>query len=238
LAASGYRLFGMWKYGGRLRKVLWVLRTLSQMPLLDAAVLSQNSLEGIAYRIPDSERRRLSAAVGAAYAEPSEGHDFEVRANLMDLMHVCGGIFAAKSFDPLRSAGMRVVYPFLSRHLVELSALLVPDCKYHGGVDKPVLKTMLRQSIPAHLVDRTKHGFEPPMARYLRMPEFRAYLLDDVMSADNPVADYLDRKQTRRMIEYSGDRMMTNREVHNYLWALTFLTAWVRAHRRAPASSE
>ncbi len=235
LGAAGYRLFGMWRYGGRLRKLCWVMRTLSQMPLVDAAVLSQNSLEGIAYHMPDPVRQRLSAAIDLAYAEPSAGHEFDVRASITDLMHVCGGIFAAKSFDPVRSAGMRVVYPFLSPHLVELSALLSPVCKYRNGADKPILKAMLRQSAPSHLIDRQKRGFEPPMARYLRTPGFRAYLLDEVTSTDNPLMDYVDRQQTRRMIEYSGDHALTNREVHNYLWALTFLTAWLRSHGRSPA---
>lgn len=237
LGAEGYRQLDLWKYGGPLRKVCWVLRTLSQMPLVDAAVLSQNSLEGIAYRVPEDERRRLAHAIERSYAAPMAGHDFGVRASMTDLMHVCGGIFAAKSFDPLRSAGMRVVYPFLSPQLVELSALLSPDCIYRDGIDKPVLKAMLRQSIPPHLVDRPKHGFEPPMARYLRMPGFRAYLYEVVLSQSNPVLDCVNEKQTRRMIDYSGGHEMKNREVHNYLWALTFLTGWVGAHAHAPMST-
>ncbi len=235
LGAAGYRILGMWRYGGRIRKVCWVLRTLSQMPLLEAAVLSQNSLEGIAYRVPESERNRIAAAIETAYGEPTAGLAFDVRASMIDLMHVCGGIFAAKSFDPLRSAGMRMLYPFLSPRLTELSALLAPECKYRGGVDKPVLKGMLRASLPAHFVDRQKRGFEPPMARYLRIPAFRSYLLDEVMSAGNPVADHVDRKRTRKMIEYSGRHALPNREVHNYLWAITFLTAWVRAQKSAAA---
>jgi asparagine synthase (glutamine-hydrolysing) len=231
LGALAYRTFGMWRSGGTPRKVLWVLRTLAQMPLVDAAVLSQNALEGIAYRIPESERRRITEAVAQSYAAPVAGHDVAARASLTDLMHTCSGIFAAKSFDPLRAAGLPVTYPFLAPRLTELAALLAPDCVYRNGVDKPVLKAMLRQSVPARLVDRPKHGFEPPMARYLRMPAFRAYLNDVVLSPGNAVLDHVDKAATRRMIDYSGRHAMTNREVHNYLWALTFLTAWVAAQK-------
>jgi asparagine synthase (glutamine-hydrolysing) len=233
LGALAYRGLGMWRSGGAVRKVLWVLRTLAQMPLVDAAVLSQNALEGIAYRIPDGERRRIAEAVAQSYAAPVAGHDVAARASLTDLMHTCSGIFAAKSFDPLRAAGLRVTYPFLAPRLAELAALLAPDCVYRDGVDKPVLKAMLRQAVPARLVDRPKHGFEPPMARYLRMPAFRAYLEDAVLSPGNAVLDHVDKAATRRMIDYSGRHAMTNREVHNYLWALTFLTAWVAAQKAA-----
>jgi hypothetical protein len=71
------------------------------------------------------------------------------------------------------------------------------------------------------------------MARYLRMPAFRAYLNDAVLSPGNAVLDHVDKAATRRMIDYSGRHAMANREVHNYLWALTFLTAWVAAQKAA-----
>jgi asparagine synthase (glutamine-hydrolysing) len=201
LGALAYRGLGLWRSGGTLRKVLWVLRTLSQRPLVDAAVLAQNALEGIAYRIPDGERQRIAEAVAQSYAAPVAGHDVAARASLTDLMHTCSGIFAAKSFDPLRAAGLAVTYPFLAPRLTELAALLAPDCVYRDGVDKPVLKAMLRQTVPARLVDRPKHGFEPPMARYLRMPAFRAYLNDAVLSPGNAVLDHVDKAATRRMID-------------------------------------
>jgi asparagine synthetase B (glutamine-hydrolysing) len=201
------------------------------MPLLNAAVLSQNSLEGIAYKIPHASKEELGRAIDATYLAALPHESLENRASVLDLMHVCSGIFAAKSFDPIRARGRRVLYPFLTSPMVELATRLPPESKSRDGVDKFVLKEILKNFLPAGLVDRPKRGFEPPMEKYLQMPLFQAYLGDVVLSRTNPVLDFVDAKTTRRMIDYAKNRRLTNREVHNFLWSLTFLTAWIQAQR-------
>ncbi|MGH6619965.1 MAG: asparagine synthase-related protein [Alphaproteobacteria bacterium] len=229
-AAAAYKGFGMWRHDGPVRKVCWLMRTRSQMPLIEASVMSQNSLDGIAYQIPEDDGQTLAAAIHDSYIGAVDGHEFDVAASMANLMHRCSGYCVAKSFDPIRSAGLRVLYPFLTSPIVDLAALMPVSSKYRDGADKYVLKAILKESLPGNLMDRPKAGFEPPMARYLRMPTFRAYLEDVVFDPHNPVLDYVDAGMARRMIEYSGQHDLTNREVHNYLWSLTFLSAWVNAH--------
>jgi asparagine synthetase B (glutamine-hydrolysing) len=229
-AAAAYAQLGMWRYDGPLRKACWLMRTRSQMPLIEASVMSQNSLNGIAYRIPTGVAQSLETAIHDSYISAVKGHDFDVSASMANLMHRCSGYCVAKSFDPLRAAGLRVLYPFLTAPIVDLAAQMPLSSKYREGADKYVLKAMLKASLPAHLIDRPKAGFEPPMARYLRMPDFQAYLEDVVFSPRNPVLDFVDVPMARRMVDYSAKHDLTNREVHNYLWSLTFLSAWVGAH--------
>jgi asparagine synthase (glutamine-hydrolysing) len=229
--AIAYDSLDFWRFGGAVRKTCWMLRTLSQMPLLHAAVLSQNSLDDIAYKIPHASKEELGRAIDATYFAALRHESLENRASVLDLLHVCSGIFAAKSFDPIRARGRRVLYPFLTSPMVELATRLPPESKSRDGVDKFVLKEILKNFLPAGLVDRPKRGFEPPMEKYLQMPLFQAYLGDVVLSRTNPVLDFVDAKTTRRMIDYAKNRPLANREVHNFLWSLTFLTAWIQAQR-------
>ena len=229
--AIAYHRLNLWRFGGVVRKACWMLRALSQMPLLHAAILSQNSLEGIAYSIPDADKETLREAIDATYLDAFQHEQLEYRASILDLMHVCSGIFAAKSFDPIRAAGRQVLYPFLTSTMVELSTRLPSESKRRNGVDKFVLKEILKNYVPARLVDRPKRGFEPPMDKYLQTPTLQAYLRDVVMSPTNPVLDFAEPTTTSQMIDYAKDRTLANREVHNYLWSLIFLTAWVEDQR-------
>ena len=60
--------------------------------------------------------------------------------------------------------------PFLDKYLVEYAWALPFDYKVNRNRGKRILRDILSQYLPNHLVDRGKHGFVFPLGTYLRGP--------------------------------------------------------------------
>lgn len=60
--------------------------------------------------------------------------------------------------------------PFLDKDVVEYAWALPFDYKINRNRGKRILRDILRQYLPNHLVDRGKHGFVFPLGSYLRGP--------------------------------------------------------------------
>lgn len=226
LAARLYRFLNLWRYDNNVRKVLWVLRTLSQMPLLDA-ILSQNCFDGIAFHIPKETRAEIRHALWAHLEAPFEEHDFKARIRLADLLLGSCDIFSSKTFDPLRNCGANPVYPYLNSNIVEMIWSLPDAQKFQNGVDKFVLKKILSRTIPNDLIYRPKSGLAPPLSDYLSKPDAETYTRDMILQNENPVLDYVDKPVTERMFLEAFSGTVRNKEVHNYLWAVIFLSCWI-----------
>jgi asparagine synthase (glutamine-hydrolysing) len=66
------------------------------------------------------------------------------------------------------AVGLEARVPFLDRRLVEWAFALPPEMKLDGGVGKRVLRAALARRVPEALAWRPKHGFNVPLARWLR----------------------------------------------------------------------
>ncbi|HEY7340451.1 MAG TPA: asparagine synthase C-terminal domain-containing protein [Ktedonobacterales bacterium] len=237
-AISGaYARFGLWRDDGRLGRAGRIARR-SHLPLHVAAVIAQNSLEGIAYRIPPKIRQEMLDDVETYEYALSEGLEADERMSVLDLVHVCAGEMAAKSFDLFRWHGTQPIYPFLDPRMVRLSASLTWEQKCPGGETKGLLKRALAQRVPHDLVYRRKSGFIPPFETMLTTPSMQAFLHDIVLSPANPVMGTLRPDIVRRMIERGGQGRPLNLETYFFLWGVTFLSGWlyqVQAQRQSQA---
>lgn len=225
--STAYARLGLWRDNGRVGRVGRIARR-SGLPLHVAAVIAQNALDGIAYRIPTKTHEEISVDVEKYLYGPSSGLAPEERLSLLDLVHVCAGEMAAKSFDLLRHNGTQPIYPFLDQRMVRLSTSLTWEQKCTGGETKGLLKQLLAQRVPKELVYRPKSGFVPPFESMLASANMQAYLHDAVLSPANPVTQVLYRNVVRRMIERAGKGRPLNLEAYFFLWGVTFLSGWLR----------
>lgn len=231
-ALSGaYARFGLWRDDGRPGRAGRIARR-SRLPLHVAAVIAQNSLEGIAYRIPPKIRQEILDNVEMYEYALSDGLEPEERMSALDLVHVCAGEMAAKSFDLFRRNGSQPIYPFLDPRMVRLSSSLTWEQKCPGGEKKGLLKQLLAKRAPSELVYRPKSGFVPPFETMLTTDSMQAYLHDVVLTSANPVMPFLRPDIVRRMVERAGRGRRLNLETYFFLWAVTFTSSWLQQVQR------
>jgi asparagine synthetase B (glutamine-hydrolysing) len=219
---------------GRFASLLRLMRRATMMPPLLATVTAQNSLHGECFYAARDARQEVEAAMLQTVATLASFSTVADRATVLDVVHVCGGIYAAKDYDPLRHRGVDAVYPFLHPDLLMPSLKIPWSVRCVGGQPKGLLKQVLARQVPAALVYRTKSGFRPPLAYLLTRPELREFIRERVLRRDNPLAAFLRWEA----LEYLFSRAFRGEPIHtrayNLLWALTFAVSWLDGLRRWP----
>ena len=226
--AAGYGWLELWRQPTELERVARLARGSVQMPTAHALVIAQNVLDQIAYRMPTATRQEIETALGEHVEVLSTGLEVEQQFSLLDLVHICAGIFAAKSFDPLRTAGIRPIYPFLEPPMLRLSAALNYAEKNAPGRSKAVLRRLLAQQLPVELIERPKSGFIPPMRAILARPDVQAFVRAEVMRPDNPVLALCNQRIAEQMLARAGNDQPLAGGAYRFLWAVIFASCWLR----------
>ena len=206
-------------------------------------MVSQNALEGVAYTTPERVQRQLREAIQTRMEVMSEGMEPLARLSILDLVWVCAGRMAPKSFDPLRGRGIRAFYPFLQPSMVSGSAALPWDVKCANGEKKALLKQLLVRDIPPEWVYRPKIGFTRPPQATFAQASVQEFLHEVVLSPDNVLLDYCQPETVRHLVERSRQHAVGG-GAYSFLCVLMFTAAWlrqisseaVRAPATAPAS--
>jgi asparagine synthetase B (glutamine-hydrolysing) len=228
LVSTAYAWWGLWRFDNRFERMARFARKSAALPL-PHAVIAQNALHRIAFGAPPQgpgefaliASRHLDAVAGGL---PALDH-----LSLLDLMWVCAGRMAPKSFDPLRAHGIRTIYPFLEPSMVSLSSSLDWRTKCTGGQAKAILKRMLAREIPPDWVYRRKTGFtRVASARaFFAMAPVQAILHDVALSPQNPLREFCNVPVVRRMVDRAR-RHSLSVGAHIFLWTFAFTSAWVR----------
>jgi asparagine synthase (glutamine-hydrolysing) len=109
--------------------------------------------------------------------------------------------------------------PFLDHKLVEWSMRLPLKCKMRGSNTKYLLRQLAYRYVPRKLLDRPKHGFEVPLADWLRGPLYgwaREQLKDNEKFQRIPL-------NQKRLLELLELHRSGQRNVHPLLWAALVL---------------
>jgi asparagine synthase (glutamine-hydrolysing) len=119
---------------------------------------------------------------------------------------------------------LEVRCPFLDRELAELAFRLDPRLRVRGLSLKRVLKAGVADLLPRELLNRPKHGFGVPLARWFRTD--LAPLVDSTLGArDSRVAAYLSGAAVRSLIaEHAHGRA----DHAHALWTLLTLEVFLR----------
>jgi asparagine synthetase B (glutamine-hydrolysing) len=230
LLGAGYRWLRLWQHDPHVPKarlLAYVARQSAHVRMELADVLSSNALDGVAYSIPSDVRQQLAEAFEDPLRLWGEHLSLGERFALLDLIYVCAGRFAAKSFDPIRRAGMDPVYPFLEPALLRMSFRLPWEEKARGGEGKVLLKRLLAREIPREWAYRRKSAFDAPLGSVLARPDVQDYFYDVVLSNRNPVQDFLEVGVVRHLIELCRESKPLELSAHRFLWTILFLSVWL-----------
>jgi asparagine synthase (glutamine-hydrolysing) len=224
-AAVAYRQLRLWRYNSRLERAGRLLSR-SARASVGHALVAQNALDRVAYTMPDDVRLDLERVVRASIEVMSDGTEARDQLSWLDLLWVCAGQMAPKSFDVLRAQGIRPLYPFLQPSMVAVSSALTWEEKCTGGEAKALLKRLLVRDVPAEYVYRRKIGFTRPAHATFALPAVQEFLHDVVLSRQNVLLDYCRTDVVRNLIRRSPRRCL-GVGAYSFLWMLMFATGWL-----------
>ena len=122
--------------------------------------------------------------------------------------------------------------PFLDHRIVEFAARLPEHLKVNGSKLKYVLRELMRDKLPASILQRKKQGFDIPAHHWLRT-KLKPLLLDTV-TRDAVEATGLMRWPA---VEHVINAHLTKKANYGYhLWGLLILFLWVKRWNIQPAN--
>lgn len=115
--------------------------------------------------------------------------------------------------------------PFLDHRIIEFAAQLPDTYKYHKGIKKHILREIVHQYVPKHLMDRPKMGFAVPLENWL-YGELKPMVLDYLSPSSLKASALFDEKKVDELLKqfYTGKR-----ELSQKIWYLLSFQMW---HRR------
>lgn len=131
------------------------------------------------------------------------------------------------------AASLELRVPFLDHTLVEFAASLPPHFKLRGFTTKYILKKAARDILPHSIIRRQKHGFEIPIARWIKT-ELRDSVDDLLFSSRSRSRGLLDTTTVKGILKahISGQNNFSHQ-----IWALMALEIWFRIYMDTTTSN-
>jgi asparagine synthase (glutamine-hydrolysing) len=141
-----------------------------------------------------------------------------------DILYKCDRMSMAHSLE--------VRPPFLDHRIVEFAARLPESFKIRRGKLKFLLKELMRDKLPASILDRPKEGFDIPAHHWLRTT-LKPLLLDTVNRRTVEQNGLFHWPEIERLI---GAHLERHVNLGYHLWGLLVLFLWIRRWKVNPPS--
>jgi asparagine synthase (glutamine-hydrolysing) len=114
--------------------------------------------------------------------------------------------------------------PFLDHRIVEFAATLPAPLKIRGSKQKVLLKELMRDKLPASVLERKKVGFDIPAHEWLR--GCLRPLMMDVLT--DGLADHSELFRREMVEKYARRHLAREINVGYHLWGLMMLFLWMK----------
>jgi len=129
-------------------------------------------------------------------------------------------------------AGIKVRYPFLDHALVEMTGRIPAGMKVKDGRLRYIFKEAMRGLLPDEIIEKKKHGFGIPVAKWMVRPGALNDLVRDVIHDPKTAQRGFFRKTfLEKIYRLSGEDKTTY--YGTYLYYVFFLEMWMRKHADA-----
>jgi asparagine synthase (glutamine-hydrolysing) len=148
--------------------------------------------------------------------------DFVERMQYLDTLTYLPDDILTKVDRASMAVSLEARVPFLDHRVVAFSWSLPPGMKAANGMGKRLLRRVLHQYVPQHLVDRPKKGFTMPIHSWLRgeLREWVENLIGERRLAEEGI---LDPRSIR--IRW-GEHLAGTHNWQSSLWAVLMFQAW------------
>lgn len=116
--------------------------------------------------------------------------------------------------------GLEVRSPFLDHHIVDLASRLPAKSLWRGRTTKVLMRRMLANRLPQHILERPKKGFGTPIGSWLRGP--CSDLLENI---EAPLEGLLHPEPILKWVQEHRDG---HRDHRRRLWTLLVLGRWLQ----------
>ncbi len=157
------------------------------------------------------------------------GGDAINRAARIDIHGFLADDLLPKVDSATMAHGLEARVPFLDHRVVEMALRIPGRLKRRGDVGKLVVRDTFRALIGNELTDRSKHGFNVPLAEWFRGP-LRS-MLTDMTASDLNATPWMDRGVVQAMV----DRHLAGADHARELWTIYTLAAWYHAMAKGTA---
>ncbi len=124
--------------------------------------------------------------------------------------------------------------PYLDHRIVEFAATLPASLKIRGRRQKFLLKDLMKDKLPAAILQRKKMGFDIPAHEWLRGP-LRSLLTETLNAGLN---DYQELFHTEVIQSFLRSHLERRVNIGYHLWGLMILFLWMKKWRiQAPSSA-
>jgi asparagine synthase (glutamine-hydrolysing) len=145
---------------------------------------------------------------------------------LYDAVHTLPNAWLKKVDRASMAVSLEARSPFLDRRVLEFAFSLPLSMRVRGRQKKYIVRQLLRDYLPDHLVDRPKQGFTAPVAMWLRN-ELRDELERRLAPETVKRRGFFDPKIVACLVE---EHLSTNHDHAQLLWALLVLEWWIGHH--------
>ncbi len=122
--------------------------------------------------------------------------------------------------------GLEARSPFLDHTLLELTARMPAEYKLKGYTKKWLLKHVLRDTIPAEILQKKKTGFRLPLDQWFRN-DLKPFVLDRLLSVSSPLRTIFD---DAALEVFLADYYASGVDMSDHVWALLWLDEWMRQY--------
>jgi asparagine synthase (glutamine-hydrolysing) len=117
--------------------------------------------------------------------------------------------------------------PFLDHRIVEFAATLPDSLKIQGSRQKLLLKELMKDKLPASILNRKKVGFDIPAHEWLR-GSLRPLLLSTL---NDGLAEHADLFRADTIQSYLQLHLERRANLGYHLWGLMILFLWMKQWR-------
>jgi asparagine synthase (glutamine-hydrolysing) len=124
--------------------------------------------------------------------------------------------------------------PYLDHRIVEFAATLPASLKIRGRRQKFLLKDLMKDKLPAAILQRKKQGFDIPAHEWLRGP-LRSLLTETL---DTGLSEYPELFHSEVIQSFLRSHLERRVNIGYHLWGLMILFLWMKKWRiQAPIST-
>jgi asparagine synthase (glutamine-hydrolysing) len=164
---------------------------------------------------------------GAGFSGP--GGDWLSALQYRDLHHYLPLDILTKVDRMTMAHSIEARPPLLDHRLVEFAATIPSRLRLRDGTTKYLFKQAMRGILPDEIIDRPKHGFAVPLARWFR-GELAGFARDLLLSETCARRGVFDLQYVRRLLQLNE----RGRDLDLQLWTILSFEVWCRRFLDAP----